>query len=277
MDEGNSFSIDMNEAEQVEYFNEIKKWIKIYLKFDFSKYNDSYIKRRIQSRMFYHRMNRFKDYFQFLKENKQEETKLLQNLTVNVTKFFRNPLLYDDIKTTVLPKIMKNDKVTIWSAGCSSGEEPYSLAISILEFLKKDTMPNNVKIYATDFDTDAIQKAIYGRYQRTQFSDTSQEIIDKYFTQEGTLYKVNEEVRESVTFIHHDLFQEKPIESCDLVLCRNVVIYFTMEAKNKLYMEFYNTLNPEGFFIMGKSETLSGRARELFKPVVLDNRIYQKL
>ncbi|MGM5488684.1 MAG: CheR family methyltransferase [Nanobdellota archaeon] len=276
MTDSNTFGIDMNEAEQVEYFDALKNWIKLYLKFDFSKYNDSYIKRRIQSRMFFHRMNRFKDYLEFIKQDKQEEAKLLQNLTVNVTKFFRNPLLYEDIKAHVLPQILNKEKTIIWSAGCSSGEEPYSLTMAILDFLKVDKLPTNIKIYATDFDTEAIQKAIYGRYQKSQFTDTSEALIDKYFTQEGNLLKINEEVRESVTFLHHDLFQDKPIQNCDLILCRNVVIYFTMDAKNKLYMVFYDALKPQGFFIMGKSETLSGEARKRFTPFVLDNRIYQK-
>jgi chemotaxis protein methyltransferase CheR len=262
-------------------FQIFKKWIYDNLHFDSSNYNDSYIKRRIQSRMFFNQINvnNFKDYKTIVETKLKERQELLKNLTVNVTRFMRNLSLWIELERKILPEIInrkKNEPIKIWSAGCSSGEEPYSLAILLNEILKENINKYNIKIYATDIDNEAINLAKNGEYNSTTINELKSTIVKKYFTKKDNLFLLNDNIKKMITFQNLDLFQNKFIENNDLIICRNVVIYFKKESKELLYEKFYKSLNNKGYFIMGQTEMLSGPARNLFKSILIDEKIYQK-
>lgn len=273
----------MEEAKQEadldeQYFVRIKNWIFENLRFDSAQYNDSYLRRRIKSRMFYHKIDTFKEYFDFLKHYPRENEGLLKNLTINVTRFFRNMPLWLEIKELVIPEILKRKRmVKIWSAGCSSGEEPYTLAILLHEMLGNQIKDYDFRIYATDIDSEALNRALMGEYPFTALSETKPDIIQRYFRKEDEAYVVDEKIRKMVHFMQHDIFHDKIYDNLDLILCRNVVIYFRREAKEKLYLEFHKHLADQGYLVMGKTEIILGEARNHFNTLNSSEKIYQKI
>lgn len=267
--------------EELAVLERIKEFIHNHLKFDPNNYNDSYLKRRIQSRMFYFQDTSYNDYLNRLTNDVNEQKKLLDKLTVNVTRFFRNAPLWDEIGNVVIPEIVerkgKDASIRVWCAGCASGEEPYSVAILFSEFFGLDRPPSNVQIFATDISSEAINKAIMGEYTVTQLSETRSDIISKYFRRDEEYYVIRDRIKHSVKFFEHDLFVDEPVKDLDIIMCRNVVIYFTRTAKEKLYMTFYNCLNPNGYYVIGKSETLTGEARQKFSFVNSEEKIYKRV
>jgi chemotaxis protein methyltransferase CheR len=269
----------INPKKEAEYFDELKKWISRNLIFDTGKYNDSYLKRRLISRMFAHRIEFFGCYYLYLKKHPEEIDILHKHLTVNVTNFFRNPEMFEAIKKDIFPIIFSknNNFVKIWSAGCSSGEETYSLAIIAKDYITQNKLSVNLEILGTDIDKPSLDIAKKGIYKKEQLSSTTKAILTKYFSKEGDNYKINEDIKKMVIFKRHDLFFDRyMIGYYDLILCRNVVIYFTKDAKEKLYEKFYKALKKEGYLILGKSEIITGSSRTIFKVVNANQRIYQK-
>jgi chemotaxis protein methyltransferase CheR len=263
-----------------QFFIMLKNWIYENLHFDSAQYNDSYLRRRIKSRMFYHRISSFKDYFDYVKHNDREREGLLKNLTINVTRFYRNNPLWTELKNEVLPELLRRKgegtPIRIWSAGCSSGEEPYTLVIILKEILGDSFDSYNFKIFATDIDSDALNKALMGEYTFTALTETNPNIIKKYFKKEGEIYIIDEGIKRCIQFLQHDIFHDKMFDNLDLILCRNVVIYFRREAKKKLYLEFYNHLNDQGYLILGKTEIILGDARTKFHTVNSGEKVYQR-
>ena len=229
--------------------------------------------------MYLHQVKDFKTYLNILKKEPNERTQLMKNLTVNLTRFFRNSLLFDVLENDVLKKIIERkqgNNIKIWSAGCSSGEEPYTIAILMSEICSNKSLTCNFEIFATDIDDEALNTAVMGEYSENQMIETPEKIAKKYFRKEGEVYVIKDEIKKLVHFMHHDLFHDKMLKKVDMILCRNVVIYFTAEAKNQLYKDFYYNLNPGGYLIMGKSENLGGDARKLFRSVDSDEKVYQR-
>jgi chemotaxis protein methyltransferase CheR len=273
-------SLDMTPEEEEAYIKKIKEWIFNNLHFDSSNYNDSYLRRRIQSRMFFNQLKSLKDYKDILEIRVREQEELLKNLTVNVTRFFRNIPVWTEFSKSILPQIINSKtgvkRIKIWSAGCSSGEEPYSIAILILEHLKDSIKDYDIKIWATDIDNSALNSAIVGEYSEMSLAEVRADLKDKYFIKEKDIFVIKNEVKHLVHFQHHDLFHDPFLENLDLIICRNVVIYFRKESKESLYLKFFESLSPESYFIMGRTETLTGPAREKFKVINSDEKIYQK-
>lgn len=262
-------------------FQELKNKVQRERGFNAIHYQDSHLKRRFQVRMRHYNTDSFHEYLKILEKDPQEMDVLMNTLTVNVTEFFRNPETYLEIKNKVIPTIIKNKKATgrnqirIWSAGSSDGKEVYTLSMLFDEVLRGD---NQVKItfYATDIDDVILAKAKEGFYKEIEMKGVSKSHLEKYFDHVDGGYKVKDSIRSRIRFEHRDLISDKKLDRIDLLLCRNVVIYFNSELKEKLYLDFYNSLSEGGYFIMGKTETLMGPAREKFK--VFDNRerIYYK-
>ncbi|MCB9362658.1 protein-glutamate O-methyltransferase CheR [Candidatus Woesearchaeota archaeon] len=262
------------------HFVALMKYVADNLRFDSHKYHLSYLKRRVHSRMFITRIPTYDGYLQYIEGNEEEQHQLLKNLTVNVTRFFRNALVFKEIRDVVLPELFRSKKegkgIKIWCAGCSSGEEPYTIAIILCEILHQKKLPEHIKIFGTDIDQEAINKAMIGEYTQSQLSETEPYLVDKYFIPDGDVYILKDGIRDSVTFVNHDLFNDSLLAGMDIIVCRNVVIYFNQEAKENLYEGFYSCLNNYGYFIMGKSELLTGTARNKFHFVNSDEKIYQK-
>ncbi len=213
-------------------------------------------------------------------KNEDEVKQLKETLTVNVTELFRNPETFDSVRDNVLPELIKQKgiikSIKVWSAGCSNGEEPYSIAILLNEFLGSSTKRYNISIQATDIDDDSIAKAEMAIYQPKQLEKIGQERINRFFVKKDNNYQVIDEVKKLVKVKRHDLISGPKFSGFDIIFCRNVTIYFEQNLQEILYMNFYNALNEGGFFVMGKTETLVGPSTQLFKRFDLKERIYQK-
>ncbi|NOZ59013.1 MAG: protein-glutamate O-methyltransferase CheR [Euryarchaeota archaeon] len=264
-----------------DYFPLLRRRIKEIINFNSDYYEEKHLRRRVAIRMRALDMSSYREYLKLLERSPEERERLMRVLTVNVTEFFRNPETFVVIHREVLPELirMKEENgsrvLRIWSAGCASGEEPYSLAMLVKENLgsRRDF---RVRIMATDIDRDSLEKAKRGEYLEKELLGVAREYIRKYFERRGEVYRIKRELREMVTFERRDLISDRKYGAVDLILCRNVIIYFSRELKEKLFMDFYESLNPRGFLVLGKTENLSGEARKKFKIYNNVERIYRK-
>lgn len=258
-------------------YQRLKKKLQEMVGVNFGGYRDEYLKRRMTIRLRATNTNTFGRYLQYLSKNPDEYNILLNEITVNYTTFMRDQDVYKYLEYTLLPKLFQTNPVRIWSAGCASGEEPYSLAILTHKILGSKLANHNVIIYASDIDKDALSKASKGEYQEKQLQGLGDMIIRNYFTkQEKDTYRVKDNVKQLIHFGEHDLMKPSPYTSLDLILCRNVMIYFSREGQQQVHMHFYNALRDDGYFISGKAEMLSGEPSIKFKSIDLKTRVYQK-
>jgi chemotaxis protein methyltransferase CheR len=222
-------------------------------KIDLTLYKRPQMERRINSFM---RTNGYADYKLFLDglpRDKDLYQRFIEHLTINVSEFFRNFSQWDELEKKIIPELYQRKKVLrVWSAGCSTGEEPYSLAILFKEKFGGRVEP----ILASDLDQEVLSKAAAGMYSEKSLSDAPKAYVKKYFSHEGETYRVANEIKRMVRFKRHDLLQEAFPKEYDLILCRNVVIYFTEESKQILYRNFANTLMPEGVLFIGNTEQI---------------------
>ncbi len=258
-------------------FQKIKRLLQENAGLNCSGYRDEYLKRRFEIRLRATGSSTYGSYIVYLRKNSGEIENLLNDLTVNYTTFFRDADVYRYLEKVLLPKLFQaNNHVRIWSAGCASGEEPYSLAILIHKILERNTSNFPVTIFASDIDKGALSKAKQGEYQQRQLGFMNQFTIDQFFTKKEGYYRVNDFVRRIVRFEQFDLMQPTIHQNLDLILCRNVMIYFSKEGQQKIHMGFYNSLKDGGYFIAGKSEILSGEPYQRFVSVDNQARVYQK-
>ncbi len=242
-----------------------------------SGYRDEYLKRRFEIRLKATGTNRYGKYLVYLKRNPQEFENLLNDLTVNFTSFFRDADVYRYLERTLFPRLFQSrSPVRIWSAGCASGEEPYSLAILAHKILSKSFGNPSVTIYASDIDKDALSKAALGQYQAKHLGTMDQALIDHFFTREGDAYTVKDFVKRTIHFQQFDLMNPSPHQNLDLILCRNVMIYFAKESQQQIHLKFYHSLKEGGYMITGKSEVLSGELTQKFSTVDNVARVYQR-
>lgn len=267
-------------SEDEKEFSELKSIIKRKIGFNCEDYKQPHLKRRLAVRLRATESKSYKDYTQVLLKNEEEVKQLKETLTVNVTELFRNPETFDSVRNNVLPELIKqkgiNKVIKVWSAGCSNGEEPYSIAIMLNEFLGSSAKRYNISIQATDIDDDSIAKAEMAIFQPKQLEKIGQERINRFFVKKDNNYQVIDELKKLVKVKRHDLISGPKFSGFDIIFCRNVTIYFEQKLQEVLYLNFYNALNDGGFFVMGKTETLVGPATQLFKRFDLKERIYQK-
>ena len=221
----------------------------------------------------------FEEYGFLLDDDPHEYDRLIATLTINVSKFFRNPETFASIATKVIPDLASGGApmIRIWSAGCASGEEPYSLAVLCHEHRIENGNKPRFDIVGTDVDADAIQAARRGRYVEAAFSDTTPAVRDTYFPLLDGLHTATDDVRNLVSFQRADLLDAtKAVSRFNLIVCRNVIIYFRRETQQWLFERFHDLLLPGGFLVLGKVESLIGRSREMFAPVSARQRIYRR-
>lgn len=262
-------------------FTELKTIIKKKLGFNCDGYKQAHLKRRLAVRLRANNSPSYKEYAMTLLNNDDESEKLKEALTVNVTELFRNPETFEAFYKVGLPELIKtkeeNKTIKVWSAGCSNGEEPYSIAIMMLEFLGYRANKYNISILGTDIDDDSLRIAEFGVYKPKQLEKISKERLDRFFIKQGDDYAVADDVRNIVHFKHHDIISGPRMYGFDIIFCRNVTIYFDKSLQEELYMKFYDSLNEGGYFLMGKTETLIGKTGGLFKPVDIKERIFRKV
>ena len=269
-------------ADQERDFNVLKRQILKDKGFDCNQYRDNYIKRRLAIRLRANNVHSCKDYAILLKREPTEYDKLIEAFTITVSGFFRDTSVFAYFRKAVIPALIqdkrrKNQKIIrLWSAGCASGEETYSIAILMSDFLGANLGNFLIFVHGTDIDDEALEKAKRGEYTFEEVKNVRKGFLSRYFVFDREKYRVSDKIKGLVKFEKHDLVSGKPLAHFDVIFCRNVSIYFSGDMHEKLYMDFYNALNNDGFFVMGKTEMLCGSARKLFIPVNAREGIYQK-
>lgn len=248
---------------------------------DFSPYKRNTLHRRIERRMAIHQLTEPGDYIQYLQQNPQEVDLLFKELLIGVTNFFRDPPCWEQLLTETIPPLLANRQpgqaLRAWVAGCSTGEEAYSLAMIFREAI--DRLPPEksftLKIFATDLDRDAIERARQAVFPKNIAADVSEERLKRFFVPDEQGYRVRREVREMVIFAPQNLIMDPPFTKLDLLSCRNLLIYLGAEVQAKLIPLFHYSLNPGGILLLGNAETI-GRESELFVPLPGKSRIFQR-
>lgn len=249
---------------------------------DFSLYRTGTLKRRIDSRLRQTGCKDYSDYIIYLNKNPEEYDNLISAITINVTEFFRNPETFDVLAKKVIPEIVRTKKergkkiIRAWSAGTSNGEEAYSIAILFLEALKEEISDFDIIVYGTDIDPDCIKKASAGIYTAGSMKEINKERLTKYFNKKEENHEVNDSIKKLTRFTAHNLVSDEFLKHLDLILCRNVVIYFTKPLQEMVYSNFARALNKDGFLVLGKVESLWGFAQKDFTAFDNRERIYRK-
>ncbi len=220
---------------------------------DLALYKDKQMKRRIGTYMTRLGVSNYLELANLLSKDEEALNSFKEFLTINVSEFFRNPEQFEILKTKIMPEIIRpNSRFRVWSAGCSDGCEPYTLVIILEELGIK-----NYEILATDFDVGILARAKTGAYKIDSLRNVSPILLNKYFLKgEGDIYQFNPKLAMQVKFLHHDLLSGKYEKNLDLILCRNVVIYFTEEAKNQVFMKMSQALRQDGVLFVGGTESI---------------------
>ncbi len=246
---------------------------------DFTQYKQSTIERRIERRMAVHRLEKLEDYLRYVEANPPELEVLYRDILIGVTNFFRDRGVFEEIKTTVLPRIFdrrsREQPVRIWSAACASGEEAYSLAICVLEYLGEKAAEYQVQIFGTDLDEDAIRAARHGLYPKNIELDVSPERLQRFFSRTDREYQISRNIREMVIFADQNVAKDPPFSRLDLICCRNVLIYMQQPLQKKVLRIFHYALNLDGFLVLGNAESV-GDAADLFSVVDRKLKIFSK-
>ncbi|MBD2309004.1 PAS domain-containing protein [Chroococcidiopsis sp. FACHB-1243] len=247
---------------------------------DFSRYKPNTLDRRIQRRMLLYKLEQLQDYAQYLQAHPAEVEALFEEILIHVTSFFRDPEAFELLKERVFPTIVQHKSaefpIRIWVAGCSTGEEVYSIAISLLEFLADKSPQPPIQIFATDISELAINKARAGIYLENQMVEVSPECRRRFFHAiEGGGYQINKTVRELCVFARQNLGSDPPFSNVDLISCRNVLIYLGESLQKRILPIFHYSLTPTGFLLLGTSES-TGQSANLFTLIEKKHRIYAK-
>jgi two-component system CheB/CheR fusion protein len=248
---------------------------------DFSHYKQTTVRRRLERRMALRRMRRLEEYRRFLEENPAELGALRDEVLINVTSFFRDPEAFEALKEKVFPNILKSetarDTIRVWVAGCATGEEPYSIAMALLEFLEEKGLEIPIQIFATDVSEAAIVKARTGAYVIGIKGDVSEGRLRRFFSSTGSgVFQISKAIRDLCVFAKHDLIQDPPFSRQDLVSCRNVLIYMDPTLQERVIPAFHYALKPAGFLMLGPSESVE-RFTQFFEPVDKKQKLYSKV
>lgn len=235
----------------LEYFEE---WVLKDFGINLKAYKQNQLQRRILSLMSRVGVNSVEEYIDLLKKDKDQRIKFLDFITINVSEFFRNPEIFDELEKKIKIELLNNTSgpLKIWSAACSIGAEPYSLSI-----IMDEISPNKKhKIIATDLDMTILQRAKEGIYAQAEIKNVKKERLEKYFTKEGEKYKIKSSIKNVVTFKKHDLILDNYEKDFDLIVCRNVVIYFNQDIKDNIYKKFSESLKKGGLLFVGATESI---------------------
>ncbi|TYQ15410.1 UNVERIFIED_CONTAM: chemotaxis protein methyltransferase CheR [Acetivibrio alkalicellulosi] len=238
---------------------------------DLNAYKEKQMKRRLNSLISRNNFEGYDSYIRGLKENKALYNEFINFMTINVSEFYRNPDQWEKVRSIIFPLLLqKNERLKIWSAACSSGDEPYTLAMILNEFMPL----NQISILATDIDKDVLEKARKGIYNKKSVEHLPSSYLNKYFTEVEDKVIIKDEIKRCIDFKYHNLLADKYPQNCDMIVCRNVLIYFTEEAKNQIYINFSKALKKEGILFVGSTEQILLYANYKFKPI--QTFFYQK-
>ena len=262
-------------------FEQLLEYLKINRGFDFTGYKRPSLTRRVRKHMNTVGTDNFEDYQDFLEVHPNAFTELFNTILINVTAFFRDQEAWDYLADDIIPRILKaktlNATIRVWSAGCASGEEAYSIAILLAEAMGLEACRRQVKIYATDVDEEDLEQARRGAYDTEALKPISPGLRQKYFVRENNngRYHFRKDLRRIMIFGRHDLMHDAPISRLDLLLCRNTLIYFNREAQDRIAARFHFALKENGFLFLGRAETMLAQSGR-FEPVNMRYRFFQK-
>jgi len=248
--------------------------------FDFTGYKRTTLMRRVRRRMDARGLTSLGEYRDYLELESEEFTRLFDSLLINVTGFFRDPQAWEALREEVLPELLSAKSarrpLRVWSAGCATGEEAYTLAIVLAEAMGMEDFISRVKIYATDLDGDALAEARAGVYNQRQIAEVDDELRRKYFEANGSKYSFRRDLRRQVIFGQNDLTRDAPISRVDLLVARNTLMYFNAETQSNIIRKFHFALSNPGFLFLGKAEMLLNHGDQ-FEPVDLRKRLFRKI
>lgn len=264
-----------------ETFDMIGRILKNLKGFNLESYKDKCIKRRIAIRIRATGCCTGEEYGEYLLRNEAELDRLLKVLTIHVSHFFRNPPTFDKLQGETIPSLFSRcraegrDSLRCWSVGCASGEEPYSLALLFKEHFTSEMEETSVAIVATDVDPATLDLARTGEYPEERLAEVPETLLRRWFVETQGKFRIAPEIREMVGFRQSDLADGDAFTASDLILCRNVLIYFERQQQEKILRRFAEVLHQGGILVLGKSETLMGESRRLFRTVCPVERIYE--
>ncbi len=260
-----------------EKFTQIYAILKKVSGIDFTNYKRTTVFRRIERRMVVTHSPSLATYVTLLGNDEEECSILVKEILIGVTNFFRDPAYFEKLKSTVVRSIVERaeekEPIRVWSAGCSTGEEAYSLAILFREVMEEQNIQRDVKIFATDVDAKAIEQAGKGIFSESIVDDVSQERLSKYFSKKNDQYHISKEIRRLIIFAPHNMLSDPPFGKLDLISCRNVMIYFQPVLQRTLFAVFHSALKSGGYLFLGKSET-AGEYSNVFRSVCSAEKIY---
>jgi chemotaxis protein methyltransferase CheR len=265
----------------VDAFDTIRRILKSIKGFDLDIYKEKCIRRRIAIRIRATHCATAEEYGELLQHDMDEMDLLLKVLTIHVSQFFRNPPTFEKLRTEIIPYLLKvrgqaeRERLTFWSVGCASGEEPYSLALILKDSFPVEVARERVSILATDVDATILKVARLGIYGEERLPETPETIKQRWFCREDGKYHLLPEIKAMVDFKQSDLSCRDSFLESDLILCRNVLIYFERRQQEKILNGFADVLGKDGILVLGKSETLFGEIRARFRTVCPIERIYR--
>lgn len=235
-------------------YEQFKKAVYQLTTIDLSCYKEKQMKRRIDTLIAKNGIDGYARYVDLLRTNKEKFNEFVNYLTINVSEFYRNPEQWAYMDREVIPQLLRDfgPRLKIWSAACSTGDEPYSLVMA----LSKHLPLNQITIYATDIDNQVLEKAQAGLYNEKSIASVPADLKRKYFAQVGPSYRIADEIKERVKFQKHNLLKDAYPTDCHFIICRNVLIYFTEEAKDEIFAKFYQSLAHKGVLFIGSTEQI---------------------
>jgi two-component system, chemotaxis family, CheB/CheR fusion protein len=246
---------------------------------DFAHYRQTTILRRIQRRMVVHRIDKMEQYVKYIQTNPAEIKSLYKDMLINVTSFFRNARVFDALKSSIFPVVLKNRApeamIRIWTPGCASGEETFSVAIALLEFLGDKAQQIPIQFFGTDVSDSSVAKARSGFFAENIQGDVSAERLRRFFTKSDAGYRISKNIRDMCIFAEHNLLSDPPFSQMDLICCRNVLIYLEPVLQNKVISLFHYAIRPRGYLVLGSSEGL-GNLTNLFAAEDRAHKIFSK-
>lgn len=268
-----------NDEKNPDSFKQVLHLLRVRRGVDFTYYKQTTIHRRILRRIALLKLENINDYLVYLRQNKSEQENLFQDLLIPVTSFFRDPKIFSNLCDEVFSKLLKtksiDDPLRIWVAGCSTGEEVYSMAICLQECLRDKPSAIKIQLFATDISENSIGKARAGIYSNREMNGVSETQIQQFFTKTNGNYQVKRTIRDMCVFANHNFLKDPPFSKIDLISCRNVLIYMEPYLQQKALAVFHYSLNEKGFLMLGKSET-TGSSSELFLPQGKKDKLYAK-
>jgi chemotaxis protein methyltransferase CheR len=267
-----------NRSEGDDGFRRLLAYLEEGLGFESSYYNESYLDRRLSARMRRRDVEEYGAYHDLLRDDPEERADLLDALSINVTSFYRNPEAWEPIRDVLRDLTAGSGRTRVWSAPCSDGREPYSVAMLALD--DDEIRTRGLDVLGTDIDAGALERARTGEYETTTTNDVAAELdplddAERYVDRDGDTFSVREEVKDLVRFEQHDLIADDPKRRIDLVLCRNLLIYINAESKRAVVDTVLSSLRSGGYLVIGVTETLPRESRDAVEAVDKRRRVYR--